>query len=87
MWDVCIDTNQCGQEAHPGEACIEFHSSADLEQFLFVRSAITSPSLRCGTKATALHVPVRLLVYFPTKDIRSLINTFKEATQAAREDA
>jgi len=91
VWDVGIDTNQCCQEARPREACIEFHSSADVEQFLFVAQRDYKPELEVWDEADhhddeLSHIRVRLLVYFPTKDISSLVNAFEQVTQANETD-
>ena len=78
LWDQAIETNACCQEARPGEACIEFPGTGDVENFLAVAprnyevDLETSDAIRDGKR----HVRVRLLVYFPTKDIPRLVKLF-----------
>ena len=78
LWDLTIQTNECCQEARPGEACIEFPGTGDVEDFLAVAPRNYKVDLETwdGIKDGRRHVRVRLRVYFPTKDIPRLVKAF-----------
>jgi hypothetical protein len=78
LWDLAIETNESCQEARPGEACIEFPGTSDVEDFLSVapRSYKVELGTSDGIKDGKRHIRVRLLVYFPTRDIPRLVKMF-----------
>ena len=78
LWDQAIETNACCQEARPGEACIEFPGTGDVENFLAVARGHYRAELDTadGIKDGKRHTRVRLLVYFPAKDIPRLVRAF-----------
>ena len=78
LWDLTIQTNECCQEARPGEACIEFPGTSDVEDFLTVAPRNYQVGLETsdGIKDGKRHIRVRLLVSFPTKDIPRLVKVF-----------
>jgi hypothetical protein len=81
LWDLTIETNECCEEARPGEACIEFPGTSDVENFLAVapRSYQVNLETSDGIKDGKRHIRVRLLVYFPTRDIPRLVKVFAAA--------
>jgi hypothetical protein len=78
LWDLAIETNESCQEARPGEACIEFPGTSDVEDFLSVAPRNYKVDLETldAIKDGKRHIRVRLLVYFPTKDIPRLVKAF-----------
>lgn len=75
LWDWGIETVQCCQEYRPGESCIEFPGTAEVEDFLFRVQKDYKVELETRNEAEGggFSIRVRLLVFFPTKDIPRLV--------------
>ncbi|HKI38191.1 MAG TPA: hypothetical protein VKA46_40430 [Gemmataceae bacterium] len=80
LWAEDIETCQCCEEYRPGEACIEFPSTGEVMEFLNVAQREYKVELETWDEgAGGVHaIQVRLLVFFPTKDIPHLVKTFTE---------
>lgn len=79
LWKCGIETDQCCEEEHPGLASIDFPSTADVERFLAVAQRPYKVELQ-----TADHgedgehdVRVRLIVFFPAREVPDLVKAFK----------
>jgi hypothetical protein len=79
LWDLDIDTCQCCQEYRPGEACIEFPGTDEVCEFLNVAQREYKVEVETWDEGeNGEHsIAVRLLVFFPMKDIPDLIKAFK----------
>lgn len=88
LWTTGIATNQCCQEARPGEAYIEFPSSGEVMEFLNVAQQPYRVEVETWDEGTNGHlsIAVRLLVFFPTKDIPKLIRKFRETSGSKMKD-
>ncbi len=82
LWARGLETNQCCQAYRPGEACVEFRSEFDVMEFLNVtggrRCKVETETWDEGENGEHSFV-VRLLVFFPTRDIPRLVKAFKDA--------
>ncbi len=80
VWDEDIETCQCCEEYRPGEACIEFPSTGEVMEFLNIAQRPYKVELETWDDgAEGMHsIQVRLLVFFPTKDIPQLVKAFTE---------
>lgn len=80
LWAKGIETFQCCQETRPGEAYIEFSSSGEVMEFLDVAQQPYRVEVETWDEGTNGHlsIAVRLLVFFPTKDIPKLIKKFRK---------
>ena len=83
VWAAGIQTSQCCQEERPGEAYIEFPGTGEVEEFLDVAQKNYLVELeRWDEGARGVHsYRVRLLVFFPVKDIPRLIKAFTEVIE------
>jgi hypothetical protein len=78
LWARGINTNECCQEDRPGTAYIEFPGTGDVEKFLNVAQKRYRVELQNWNEGVGgeLSIRVRLLVYFPTRDIPRLVKVF-----------
>jgi hypothetical protein len=82
VWDAGLMTCQCCQEYRPGEACIDFPGTEDVCEFLHVAQKPYKVEPEMWDEGdegedAEQSIVVRLLVFFPTEDIRSLVKAFK----------
>jgi hypothetical protein len=79
MWEQDIETCQCCEEYRPGEACIEFPSTGEVMEFLDMVQRpyrVELETLDEGKGGRHAFV-VKLLVFFPTEDIPTLVKRFQ----------
>jgi hypothetical protein len=84
LWACNILTYQCCQEQHPGLACIEFPGTLEVCEFLDVAQRNYKAELETWDEGEEgrLSIVVRLLVFFPTKDIPWLVEAFEKHKDA-----
>jgi hypothetical protein len=77
LWDRGIDTYQCCQEARPGEACIQFPGTNEVEEFLYLAKARYKVELEVVDESRdgEHRIGVSLLVYFPPEDVPRLVES------------
>jgi hypothetical protein len=86
LWAHGLDTCQCCQEERPGLACIEFPGTAEVCEFLFVAQRPYKVELETWDEGEGGEqcIVVRLLVFFPAKDIPTLVRAFTKAAKEAK---
>lgn len=79
LWQFGIHTCQCCQEYRPGEACIEFPTPWEVTAFLNIvgREYKVETEIWDEGEDGQHSFVVRLLVFFPTKDIPRSVKAFR----------